>query len=333
MATTDRIAARGTANSPFPKNILWAFEPTDQRRLKHFPDPYVRPGGVPFGDASDSAWPLGTADALVSSPGLVFRVSALLETVPFGAPVRVEIELRNEGQSPVPAPSTLSMKTGWVSGSVIDPGDTARTFKPLIVCVEHDKLEPLAPGQSVNHSLTLLRGADGALFRSPGLFKIVVNVEWEMKGLGVSLTGEASVLVLPPGDDAHAQVSKLLLTTPDAHLTLVFGGDHLPKGVNAIGAAINNPTLRKHYAYTEARRVGERFQHRQPNLKAAADLIQADSVMSPAEIGRAAEIVQRSALHDEDDEPARAIARVLKDKIQTTNVPEAVRTTVNSLKS
>jgi hypothetical protein len=46
MRPTRGIAAGATADQPFPGNIVWAFDPKDQERLRHWPDVGVRPGGT-----------------------------------------------------------------------------------------------------------------------------------------------------------------------------------------------------------------------------------------------------------------------------------------------
>jgi hypothetical protein len=331
MATTDRIASRGTATVPFPQNVLWSFAPDDQRRLKHYPDLFVRPGGVPFGDASDSPFSSNTDDSGVVAPHLVLSASALLETVPIGAPVRILLELRNEGSMPMLAPAKLSMKAGQIAGQVIDPGGMARSFQPLFTCLEDDDLALLPSSGSLSHALTLLRGGEGALFPSIGLYQIVVNLSWDGQGVTYKLGAQCSVFVMPPANDGHARVATTLLTTPDTHVTLVFGGDHIPAGISAIGAALGDPVLRPHYAYVEARRLSQRFMKRKPDLRAAAKLIQVDTVMSPAEIQRAAETVRANAAYDEDDEATTAIAQVLKEKINRMAVPEKVREAVRRL--
>jgi hypothetical protein len=76
-------------------------------------------------------------------------VSALMGAVPIGAPVRINIILRNESEAPVVAPATLSMKTGMVGGAVIDPSGTVRTFSSLFLCVDET---PLAPPRIRNSS-------------------------------------------------------------------------------------------------------------------------------------------------------------------------------------
>jgi hypothetical protein len=50
--------------------------------------------------------------------------------------MRINIILRNESEAPVVAPATLSMKTGMVSGAVIDPSGTVRTFSSLFLCID-----------------------------------------------------------------------------------------------------------------------------------------------------------------------------------------------------
>jgi hypothetical protein len=114
-----------------------------------------------------------------------------------------------------------------------------------------------------------------------------VEVHWDNGGLVATVTGTADVLITSAVDEAHAQAALKVLSTPDALLTLALGGDHLPEGIAAIGAALNNPVLRPHYAYIEAKRVARQFRNRKADFKAAAGLIEPSTVMSPAEIRKA----------------------------------------------
>jgi hypothetical protein len=45
MRPTESIATEAPADAPFPANIVWSFAPQDARRLRHWPDITVRPGG------------------------------------------------------------------------------------------------------------------------------------------------------------------------------------------------------------------------------------------------------------------------------------------------
>ena len=299
MCTTDVIAENDPVN--FPANTQWSFHPDDLKRLRHMPDIFVRPGGLPFG----VNYPIFISpDDLAAdiNEDFEFHVMPMLDTVPLGAPVRVELDLRNISGQPLPAPESLSFKSGRVSGWVVDPSGTVRTFSPILLYADHEPMITLEPNQSLAHSLTLLRGGQGALFPAPGMHQVVVEVHWELGGVEVHVQAACEVLVTAAVDEAHAIVAHRMLTTPDVMLTLVLGGDHLPEGIAAIQAALANPVLRPHYAYVEARRLAEHFRKRKPNPRAAARLINEETVMNASELKKAIKLaksgVPKGTAHD-----------------------------------
>ncbi|MGF1547171.1 MAG: hypothetical protein ACFCUG_07575 [Thiotrichales bacterium] len=329
MNTTDVIA--NSASSPgspaFPNNIQWTFAADDQKRLRHMPDIYVRPGGTPFG-TSYATTPISPTDLSLDVEALELRVRPLLESVPIGAPVRIEIELVNITEQPVLAPSTLSLKGGMVRGLVLDPAGARHAFAPLVLCVEEHLETVLEPGASIQHAMTLLRGPDGALFPMPGAHRVIVEVNWDHGGLELTISGEGHVMITAAVDDDHANAALKVLSTPDALLTLVLGGDHLTDGIDAIQGALKNPVLRPHFGYIEAKRVGERFGKRKANLKAAAQLIDDNTVMSPNEIKRAAGLVQSES---GDSAAGKSMAKALKSKVNKTSVSDEVKKIVDAL--
>jgi hypothetical protein len=328
MNTTNVIASNSqTPGSPaFPNNVQWSYSAEDAKRLRHMPDIYVRPGGTPFG-TSYASTPISPTDLEVEIEGLDLRVVPVIESAPLGAPVRINIELVNTTNAPVSAPTTLSMKSGLVKGKVIDPAGAARTFSPLVRCVEDHPLAPLNPTESVRHSITLLRGAQGALFPMPGVHRIIVEVHWDSGGVEALVTGETDVMVTSAIDEAHARAALKVFSTPDALLTLVLGGDHLADGIETIQTALKNPVLGPHYAYIEAKRVAERFGKRKANLKAASELIDDLTVMSPAEIKRAVGLVKAEGA---DTAPGKSIAKKLKSKVSTLKVSDDIKELVDS---
>jgi len=72
---------------------------------------------------------------------------------------------------------------------------------------------------------------------------------------------------------------------------LAIGGDHLQDGIDAVHAALDSPVLRPHFEVIEAKRVGRRFGRRKADPKAAAELIDAKTVMSGSEVGKIAKIL------------------------------------------
>jgi hypothetical protein len=328
MNQTVLIAQGGTSSNPFPNNVKWSFASDDQKRLRHMPDIYIRPGGLPFGTPY-STTPI--SDLVVSQSGLELNVSPLLETVPIGAPIRINLELVNKTDKVLQAPKNIGLRSEFIRGKVIDPSGTSRTFSPLIRCFEYEvQLLPLNPGESISDSITLLRGRHGALFPSPGLHRIIVELHWDIEGgMEIAIIGETSVLITSASDDAHAQAALKVLSTPDTALALALHGDHLKDGTKAIQNALKSDVLRPHFAYIEARRLAEQFQNRPPDIDAVAKLIDERSVMSIAEIKRAAQLIGKAK--DTKSASGKNIANVLKKKAKALHANEETKKVIESL--
>ena len=292
MCPTEAIARGAVAPQQFPENISWAYSDQDVQRLRHMPDHWIRPGGVPFGASFGTAPELPEAAA---DRGLELEVAPLLAAVPFGAPVRLAVTLRNGGPEPVRAPVDLSLQAGHVSGAVTDPSGVERSFRSIVRSPEPRRLEPLASGEARTGALTLLRGAQGALFPAAGRHAIEVALSWEVDGEPVQVTGTGSVEVSAPADEAQARAAREVIDAPDALLTVALGGDHLGAGVAAIGAGLDNDRLRPHFAYLEAKRVAARFHDRPADPAAAAALIDGDTVMSDVERGKAEQLIEAAS--------------------------------------
>jgi len=329
MHTTPDIAANAVPPQQFPQNIQWSHAPDDQKRLRHMPDMWVRPGGVAFGEAYTTA-PISPGDQVEEAEGLELSVSALLPVLPIGAPVRVDYLLRNVSDEPLPVPASLSMKSGSVSGSVVDPSGTVRTFRSIVRCLDEHPLHQLAPAESMAHSVTLLRGAEGPLFPASGIHRIIVRVEWDDGGLPVAVVGETSVMVTAAVDDRHAEAALQILSAPDALLTLAIGGDHLADGIGAVHVGLDNDVLRPHYAFIEAKRVGQHFRDRPADIDAAAALVDESTVLSQAEVKRAAELVQDAAAEDGVTPPA-TLVDVLRNKAAEVGADQDTKDLVASL--
>jgi hypothetical protein len=98
---------------------------------------------------------------------------------------------------------------------------------------------------------------------------------WDSNGIDAQVTGKAELIVTAATSETHANAARKLLSTPDTLLALVIGGDHLVDGVTAIGAALQNPVLRPHYAYIEGKRVARRF--RKTTVMSDAERAKADT--------------------------------------------------------
>lgn len=319
--TSFMARTRDVAGYPGPMldSIQWGFSSYDARRLKHWPDICVRPGGLPFSSCWE-ATPLSELNVIIV-PGLVVAVRPLIEVVPIGAPVRVNLNLENTTNKPIEAPINLSLVGSNVTGWVETPCGARKAFKSLFTGMDWvgPTTKELAPGESISHDLTLLRGVDGPLFANSGLHKVVVKVEWENREDSYYVMGSCYVMITPPVDEAHAKVAMKLLTTPEVLSVLVLGGDHLKEGIEAIQLALKNKVLRPHYALIEAKRLGQRFFTRKPDIAGASQLIDKNTVLSASEASRLLEYIQKA---EGEQAAPKEVLQLLKQKAKGAAMKE-----------
>ena len=286
LSRTVTILNDSTPTAPFDTQITWNYSPADLKRLRHFPDPFVRPGGIDFGKQTDTNPPITPDDRQVDIPGLRLTLTPLLTNTPLGAPVRVNLTITNDSTTPIPVPVNFTLSSSFTSGTVTTSSGTTRTFRPL---ASYDRIEPLTPlsqGEFRTAYVTLLGGPDGPLFQSTGLNTIVANVSWaagtdgEGHTASVSLGGRTTVLVTPPVNEKHAEAAYKILTTPSAHTTLVLGGDHLVEGIKAIGKAVKDTTLAPHWVAVEARRRATKFGEREADVNGADEVLRGVAVVA-----------------------------------------------------
>jgi len=276
MNTTEVIAAAGTPAQPFPLNIAWAYSPSDFRRLRHWPDILVRPGGAALGfatpgDAGD--------ETLVEPGGLRLEVTALLGEVPIGAPVRIGVVLVNHGEQARMVPARISLRTEYVRGRVVDPSGAARPFRSLIACTESQPMRELGPGERLAYDLTLLRGTNGALFPGTGLHEVFVEVSWPVPPARMRISGSTTVFVTGAQSPRHARAAHKALATSELQLVLALPGTAHDQGMAALQEALGDEVLRPHFAAIEAKRIARSGGSR----KAVRAVLGEDAVASASE--------------------------------------------------
>jgi hypothetical protein len=226
----------------FPANIDLKFHPDDLNRLRFGPDVTIRPGTY-----FENGGPLFSDSNAILAGGLGLTVSPLMETAPLGAPVRVVLRLTNNTDDVLRAPSELGFNSGLVCGTVIDPTGRERSFWPIKKCYDKETITDLPPSDSVFGALTLIRGAQGALFPIVGTHKIKVRVSWNRGTQRVFREQDTDVYISPPVNDAHHVLALKLLSTPDVLLSIAIKGKHLKEGNAALRAAIRNDVLKPHF--------------------------------------------------------------------------------------
>lgn len=294
MQQTGKVICNATNANPFPDNIDWHHSGADEKRLRHLPDHWVRPGGVPFGKDYSKVL-ISPGDLLENIPAYEFNVHPLHEIVPIGAPVRFELHFRNRSKMSMPGPRNVSLKSGAVSGEVSGPSGAVKPFSSLVQCMDgYDNEMVLEPGWMIKGAETLIRGRNGALFDTPGAYTVHFNLDWMWEDVPFRMTGETRVLITPPKDEAHALAAHRILSTPETQLVVAFGGDHLTEGVNAVRQALDHPVLRPHFAFTEFKRLSNAFLDRKPDFSKAFDLMNDSAILNSAEKFKAAKILNRS---------------------------------------
>jgi hypothetical protein len=274
-----RLAAAG-----FPTNIAWDFSEADKDRLQHGPDVMVRSGTFVEGTIA------GFGDGeRKRADGLELELTPLLESVPLGAPVRVRLTLRNRSDREREVPLTLHLKSGCVDGAVFSPGDQrARPFYPLMRCMDSERGRGLRPGEALHHSLTLLRGHEGALFTRPGDHQVRVRVSWRHQGTDVYLENEMRVRVEAAINSGHKMAALSLLNAPEALHRLALGADGPVVG-DVIEACLAVPVLRPHYAVIKLKQLLSQAANKalaKQAIAEALELLAGDIVMSVSEVNR-----------------------------------------------
>ena len=247
----------------FPDGIPWYFAPDDVHRLRHMPDPWVRPGGIAFlQNFRAAAGP--EEDWIEEAQGVSVSLEPLDPVLPLGAPLRLKLEVSGEpnGVTNTAVPANISLKSANLRGKVVDSSGIERPFSPAVVFQAFEtSLFELKDDRRISLDLTLLRGRSGALLPAPGRYEVQVEVIWDTKGEQVRklrLAASAGVLVFgPDADDEHARGALEVLSAPEIMQFLVFhkklpsskaNPEERRRGQKALGAALRSDVLAPHFA-------------------------------------------------------------------------------------
>jgi hypothetical protein len=280
-------AAKALSNvESFPHLVKRHFQSRDLNRLRFGPDVTIRPGTT-----FDNSGPLFGDESPMPAEGLDLKISALLDAIPFGAPARIKLRVSNKSGEPQRIPISFSLKTGIISGSVVDPGGNEHTFWPLKKWEDSDPGGILGPYQSRTYTMTLLRGAQKALFPMVGSHLVKVRANWECNGISLFLGGQTTVHVTAPVDHHHLAAALKILSTPDTLFSVAIIGDHLIEGNEAIESSMSNPVLRGHFAIIRAKLLLTGPHDPKPNE--ACELITDNVVMSFDEIDKVGQLLTK----------------------------------------
>ncbi|MEO8427389.1 MAG: hypothetical protein ABI651_09785, partial [Verrucomicrobiota bacterium] len=274
----------------------------------------------------------------------------------------IKFTLTNTTANPLKVPANLSLKSGNVSGKVVDPKGNVRAFLSIIKCMDGGARRDLKSQESVTEWMTLLRGPDGALFPEPGVYRVIVKISWkdctqdrqaefveELKQAGVadeskakqiaskcfcasnelrvhSVQGETRLRVRKPlnDDENHQKIAEQILNTPDTLLCLAIGGDHMVEGVEVIKSAVNNPA----YAMLKPHwAIVEAKRWAQRHFGRAADIVTACKSIDEDTVLSVPECkrmleLMRDAKDKADHDEVRRVSDILNEKVRKMETKE-----------
>lgn len=332
MRPTNRITRE--VNSP--DDVNWNFSDEDQFLLKHLPDIWVRPGGIPYdvlksgtnGIPMDGSIPNRETIAENTNRrnhGLEIKLTPQLDNYPAGAPIRINLEILNNAESPDVAevPSYLQLHSGLLKGIVHGATEKNQT-EPMIIqqalyFADEDSWEKLPPGTSKIHSFTLLNSGNRLLFAKPGEYKLAIEISWSGNdGRGYRVPANTAINISPPSSqpEKHTQFIEEISNTPELFLLQALGGgDHLRKGIRLLNKLLKFPPLAPHYTSLKARQIGNDFFARKGNFKRMFKSIMQESLMGISEIRDILNLIKPDVVAQKDFPKAHRLLSYLAESV------------------
>jgi len=114
---SNSTAMAAPASLPFPRNIIWSHSRINIKRLQHWPDVFIRPGGLCLRECSEPQPLVTPTDMDVPATELKPTFDPVRGGVPLGGPVRVEFAVVRDSDDPEPTsliPEDIGLKSPFV---------------------------------------------------------------------------------------------------------------------------------------------------------------------------------------------------------------------------
>ncbi len=280
MNTTDNLQS-----AEFPNNISWRFTPENEYYLKHSPDILVRPGNSPVNPPTTGL----TDQVLHKVEGLQFSICGTKGMFPYGAPVRLELQVHNQSEQAQIIPASLSLKSDFITGYTEDANGQRRHFKSIIACADEQRLKPLPADSKESYSFTLFRGESGWLFPAFGPYKVCLEMRWNVAGQPCFCSHNCTVMIDGPKSDQHAELAFEIMESPDLLLAFLFDSEEA-KEYKLLDQISKCKQLKDHYAYLNFKRKLAARHHRTKDC--AWDCITESSVLTERERQKVTDALQ-----------------------------------------
>lgn len=283
MNTTRSVAEK--LRERFPEEIDLTFSElqaeSDAHKLRHAPDPYVRPGMAVFGRMAFN-YPFPDLIDL----GIQLKLTPVNTRLPIGAPVRFNYEMQNLGEDAINVPKDISLKSHSVSGYVINPRGVRKEFSRLYLQMDsEEEYEPLKNNSpDKTSSMSLLWGNDGPLFHLTGNYQVFLKIRCGDDGMAIK-KAKALIEIYKPESALDLKTARRFLKKHQLFLAMVIKSSEYESLFKDI---LDNEELRPHYLYIYLR---NKIRYQSLSKTELAELKEYMSLLSDEERKKAVDMI------------------------------------------
>ena len=245
MSLTKQIAKAN--RHTFPDSIKWEFSGESILNLKHLPDAYVRPGMLRFGRDGFS---YRMSAPIPSQEGLDVVLKPLRNSFPLGAPVRLNIAIRNHTGYNIKIPERLGLNSESIEVHV-ELGDHYNIAKSSLRVATNHELIPLEDGEEIC-GLTLFDGINGPLFPKPGTYTVIVVLNWYDGESSFRIGERIEIEVIEKTADVDSDLIDELLKNEEVPFAIELGTANLEIGTILLEKA-SKSGIRDHFSFNVLR--------------------------------------------------------------------------------
>jgi hypothetical protein len=231
---------------------------------------------------------------------IALDVSPTKDVFQFTEPVTLEVSLKNHTAEDQPV-GRLSPAYGDTRFVIRKPNGGIEAYRPPLLKCEWTK-QTLAANSSRKHVTSLAVGSKGFVFDAPGRYEITASIPDPSSGALV-VARPISVWVKYPTDDDE-DVASRVFNTESALFLYMGGGDHLTRGRDALGEAMDR--------------------HPDHPLSAHAKL-----VLGLNELSGQKSVVQRRVKASRPDEALPLLKQALKSNVFAKTTQERLKSTIS----
>lgn len=221
MNQTGDVLLFATESSPFPHNVLFAFDEHNRTSLIHSPDPQVAPGWKRFG------WGHGSLSSGIAEPadaagflreerpaGDVTLELDITENIFRGQFVSAQFTVTNRGTEPRTITSAINLSQGDLRLLLKPPTEELHDVRDVIIACGDRPHVTLAPRQSISGSAQIFYTNVGFTFRQTGRYFVSADLDLGDGTGAVARSNVATVVVRAPVNQDEEEIARLTMTLP-----------------------------------------------------------------------------------------------------------------------